>query len=226
MKQITRSYLEFLGITEVTEDGIIYTKRGQINPGNNGRGYQKMIFSGIRENAKQHHIYVHNIVYAWYHGEVPYGKEIHHIDRNSANNSLANLVALTPEEHKKVHESTKELKCRLDIPRAWYVKKLEEAESLGTRYGASKACLFRAKLRYYDSHIEEAQKKAEYKKDLMELAYWKKVFKPVNKRLWRECCTIERAIEAKSQEAWPMVKHALEVIHKHYERTSNGKDFT
>lgn len=216
MKQITKSYLEFLGITDVTEDGIIYTKRGPIKPGDNGRGYKRMEFSGIREGTTRHKIRVHNIVYAWHHGEIPYGKVIHHKDRNPSNNRLDNLVALTPEEHKKEHESTKELKCRLDIPRDWYVKKIEEAESLGTRYGASKACLLRAKLRYYDSHIEEAQEKAEYKKDCMELAYWKKVFKPVNKRLWRECCTIERAIKAKGQEAWPMVKHALEVIHKNY----------
>lgn len=225
MKQITRSYLEFLGITEVTEDGIIYTKRGQISPGDNN-GYKFMTFTGIKEGTKRHHIYVHNIVYAWYKGEIPYGCEVHHKDRNKANNHITNLLALTPEEHKKEHESTRELKCRLDIPRAWYVKKVEEAEKLDTRYGASAASNYRAKLRYYDAHIEEAQKKIEYKKDLMELAYWKKIFKPVNKRLWRECCTIERAIKTKGQEAWPMVKHALEVIHKHYERTSNGKDFT
>jgi hypothetical protein len=222
MKQITKSYLQFLGITDVKEDGTIFTKRGPISPVNKPSGYTVMKFSGVREDTKPHEIKIHQIVYAWHYGEVPYGKVVHHKDRNKANNSIKNLVAMTPEEHQKEHmNSTRELKCRLDIPRAWYVKKIEEAENLKTRYGASRACILRAKLRYYDAHIEDAQKKAEYKKDCMELAYWKQVFKPVNKRLWKECCTIERAIKTRGQEAWPMIKHALEVIHTHYERTSN-----
>ena len=80
MKQITRSYLEFLGIKEVTRDGGIFTDRGPISPGDNGKGYKYMTFTGVKEGAARHNIYIHNIVYAWFKGEIPYGK------RNSGGN--------------------------------------------------------------------------------------------------------------------------------------------
>lgn len=174
MKQITKSYLEFLGITHVATDGTVFTKRGPITPRDNGLGYMRMGFGGKREGSKPHDILVHNIVYAWFNGEVPYGYQIHHIDRNKANNSIDNLVAMTPEEHKKEHESTKEIKCKLTVPRDWYVKKIEEAEALGTRSSASKASVLRAKLRYYDAHIEEAIQKQNDIRDLGMLEYLKK----------------------------------------------------
>lgn len=174
MKQITRSYLEFLGITHVSTDGTIFTKRGQITPGNSGRGYKIMQFSGAREDTKKHNIYVHNIVYAWHKGEVPYGYQIHHKDGNKVNNSIDNLVALTPEAHRKEHESTRELPCKLTVPRDWYVKKIEEAEALGTRSSASRASVLRAKLRYYDNHIEEAIQKQNDTRDLGILEFLKK----------------------------------------------------
>lgn len=42
-------------------------------------------------------------IYRKYKGPIPAGYHIHHIDGNPWNNHSDNLVALTPEEHYKVH---------------------------------------------------------------------------------------------------------------------------
>ena len=106
--------------------------------------------------------------------------------------------------------------CRLDIPREHYVKKIEEYLEKKDKASASH---YRARLKYYDNHITEATEMVEFKKDCLELASWKKVFKESKrKRLWHECRTIEKMVKEKGIEAKPAVKHALEVIHKHFAR--------
>ena len=236
-KQITKSYLGYLGITEVTRDGRVFTENGELKTYLQGRSknnpykQEKLVIvlhdsgkykSVPKENRKDSsglvNIKLHHVVYAWFHGEVPYGKQIHHIDGNCLNNSIDNLEALTPEEHRAKHAelkaSNREIKCRLDVPRSWFEKKLEEFIK-NNNYSA--AYNTRARLRYYDSHIEEANKLNEFKKDLMELASWKKVFRENdNKKLWKECCKIEKIVKERDFEAWPIVKHALDVCHKHF----------
>ena len=174
MKQITKSYLEYLGITEVTTDGKVFTKRGMITPGTNGNGYQLMKFRGCKEGKKPHNIYIHQIVYAWFNNEVPYGKTLHHKDLDRSNNSLDNLVAMSPEEHRELHNLLRncktEEKCRLDIPREHYVKKIAEYEANGAY---SNAAQYRRRLKYYDNHIAEANQKIKDAKDLELLKYLK-----------------------------------------------------
>lgn len=239
-KQITKSYLEYLGITEVTTDGRIFTKNGELKPYLSGRSknnsckqaklciklydsekYKSTPKEKRTDNSGNVNIYVHHVVYAWFHSEVPYGKQIHHIDGKCLHNTLDNLEALSPEEHRAKHGPVRELKCRLDIPRDWYQRQLDELEAIEnkTKVNYDKISNYRAKLRYYDAHIDEATNLVELKKDLMELAAWKLVFKENNnKKLWHECCTIEKMVKEKGIEAKPAVKHALEVIHKHFAR--------
>lgn len=243
-KQITKSYLEYLGVIEVTPDGKIFTKKGELKPALTGRNKRaanqarlaiklhdpekyKSVPKEKRTNNSGHvTISVHQVVYAWFKNEVPYNKEIHHKDLDYLNNAIDNLIALTNEEHRKEHrkmreQEMKELKCRLDIPRSWYQKQLDELEAIEnkTKVNYDKISVYRAKLRYYDNHIEEATKLVELKKDLLELSSWKKVFKENNnKKLWHECCTIEKIVKEKGIEAQPIVKHALDVCHKHFGR--------
>jgi hypothetical protein len=239
-KQITKSYLEFLGVTDVTPDGRVFTKNGELKPYRCGRSKnnpanQEKLRIHLHDPDKykslpkekriggfgQISISIHHIVFAWFRGEVPYGKEIHHKDFNHFNNSIDNLEALTPEEHRAKHGSTREVKCRLDIPREWYVKKLEDLQAIENKTASDYVYIseYKAKIRYYDNHKEEANQMTEFKKDLLELAYWKKVFKDEgNKRLWHECCTIEKMVKTKGTDAWVAVKHALEVIHEHFRR--------
>lgn len=60
----------------------------------------------------------------------------------------------------------------------------------------------------------------EYKKDLLELAYFKRRFKEEgNKTMWRECIKVEKvAKNYNTDEAQMIVRHALEVIHEHFRR--------
>lgn len=238
-RQITRSYLEYLGITEVTRDGRVFTKNGERKPREIGHGDRLAIqfrdsqkYKSVSKEERTTHsgdvtIYLYHIVFAWFNIEIPYGKEIHHIDGNYRNNAIDNLEALTHAEHVAKHAKTKELtstreeKCRLDIPRSWYEEKLEQYIKEGK---ASAACHTRARLRYYDNHIVEAQKLNEFNKDCMELAAWKATFKENNnKKLWHECCEIEKMVKEQNLEAWPIVKHALEVAHKYFGRREENE---
>jgi hypothetical protein len=60
----------------------------------------------------------------------------------------------------------------------------------------------------------------EFKKDLLELAYWKKCFKDAGNRvMWRECIKVEKVAKRVDKEyAQNIVRHALEVIHEHFRR--------
>lgn len=219
-KQITKSYLEYLGVTEVTPDGKVFTKRGEVTPGDNGHGYQLMKFGGCKEGKKPHNIYIHQIVYAWFNNEVPYGKTLHHKDLDRSNNSIDNLVAMSPEEHRQLHNLLRncktEEKCRLDIPREWYVKKIEEYTE---KRAFSNAAQYKRRLRYYDNHIEEATKVNEFRKDLLELEYWKDRFREAgNKTMWHECCKVLKIAKEKKLEAAIIVEHALDVIHKTFSK--------
>lgn len=116
--------------------------------------------------------------------------------------------------------SNQEIKCRLDIPRAWYESKLKSLEEQ-PRTDSNRASIYqmRCKIRYYDSHIEEATRIGAFKRDCMILSNWKKVFKENNgKKLWKDCCKIEKMVKEQGIEAWPAVEHALAVISKHFER--------
>lgn len=246
-KQITKSYLEYLGVTSVTKDGRVFTKNGERKPSLRGRSknnpskQEKLEIqfhnpekckSDSKDSSRKVHIYLHHIVFAWFNNEVPYGKEIHHKDMNYLNNSLDNLVAMDPKEHRALHAAarvaTREVKCRLNVPRTYYETKLKKFMELYKEAKAnndmekanqarSAADHTKARLRYYDSHIEEAQKLTEFKKDLMELEAWKKTFKENgNLKNWHECCTIEKLVKELDIEAWSIVKHALEVAHKYF----------
>lgn len=47
---------------------------------------------------------LHRVVYNVSIGSVPDGCEIHHIDGNKFNNKIDNLVAISKDEHRKIHE--------------------------------------------------------------------------------------------------------------------------
>lgn len=48
-------------------------------------------------------ILMHKYVWEYYNGLIPKGYDIHHIDRNRANNDISNLQLLTKQEHKELH---------------------------------------------------------------------------------------------------------------------------
>lgn len=243
-KHLTRDYLEYLGITEVSEDGTKIMK-GDKELNQHFDGHYKLITlydPAIRQacpvelrtnTTGQIHFGVHRIVYCWYNRIIPTGLVIDHLNSDKTDNRLQNLQLLTPKDNvnKERPESTTEIKCKLDRPRSYYEEKLAKYEKLYELAKATKdaekahhlrsnIAQTRARLRYYDNHTEEVNNMTEYKKDLMELKSWKKHFKAAgNKAMWKECLKVEKVIKEKSQDdAALIVEHALEVIHNHFGR--------
>ena len=61
--------------------------------------YICMYIKRIDDGHKKLHVRLHNVIYAWYKGEVPLGYEVDHVDGNSFNNNIDNLELVTREEN-------------------------------------------------------------------------------------------------------------------------------
>ena len=87
-----------------TETKVVqYVKYDGIRFYRDGKGYWLGQTKG--PDGRQHRIRLHTYVWEKHNGPVPDGYEIHHIDRNTDNNEIENLVMLTVEEHRALHAS-------------------------------------------------------------------------------------------------------------------------
>lgn len=57
------------------------------------------LFIDTINDGKQRLFGLHNVIYAWYKGELPLGYDVDHIDNNPLNNNIDNLQLLTHEEN-------------------------------------------------------------------------------------------------------------------------------
>lgn len=80
-----------------------YVKYDGIRFYRDGKGYWLGQTKGA--DGRQHRIRLHTYVWEKHNGPIPDGYEIHHIDRNTDNNEIKNLVMLTVEEHRALHAS-------------------------------------------------------------------------------------------------------------------------
>lgn len=117
---------------------------------------------------------LHRVIWAWKYGEVPDGMIVDHINnrhKDIIDYTISNLQLTTPEENvnkEKKNWHKYEMPCKLNKPRTFYEDKLnsyiERCEQAKKDHDAKAAhhlrgniSQYRAKLRYYDSHLEEAQ---------------------------------------------------------------------
>ena len=61
-------------------------------------------FHKWKENGRFYQKRLHHAVYEYYRGEIPNGMQIHHVDKNPLNNDIANLMLVTPREHRFLHQ--------------------------------------------------------------------------------------------------------------------------
>jgi len=73
----------------------------------NKLGYLKIDF---RKNKVGKQLFIHQIVYTVFHGQMPEGHHVHHKDGNFLNNHMDNLEALHPMVHSHLHHSKGEEK--------------------------------------------------------------------------------------------------------------------
>lgn len=185
-KELTRDYIQnVLRIFYVSWDGTTILKKNKKGTRIiklplvlNGGYYKVQVYDSEKRKAinkderkttdGQYFIPVQRLVYAWYFDVVPEGMLVDHIDNNKLNNWLSNLQLLTPSENlcKNTDKNTKLIKCNLNLPREWYLNKIEYyekeyelAKKNSDRKGAHKCrsmlAWYRGKLRYYDKYIGE-----------------------------------------------------------------------
>lgn len=187
-QEITKSYLEKLGITGVTPDGLHVYKNGkEVHQSKTRSGKKYYLSVGFydseryfavpkgkrKSNDGQFTLGVHVINYVWNSGkDKPQGVVIDHIDNDPFNNHIDNLQPKTPKENlHKEHKDwcTGQTKCKLNKPLSFYEDKLayylalhEEAKAAGDKEKCHKLRVnisqSRKRINYWLAHKEEAEK--------------------------------------------------------------------
>ena len=84
-----------------------------------------LVITGINGDKIQRSFGLHNVIYAWYKGELPLGYDVDHIDGDSLNNNIDNLELVTHEENLK--------RRRIKGVNQWYYIKGYDNESWAKR---------------------------------------------------------------------------------------------
>ena len=178
-KELTKEYLQNIGITNISEDGHIFKGNKEIPQTDHADGYKRVnaydgelyrVEYNLTKNRSAGTIVfcVHRAVYAWFHGKVGAHMVVDHIDNNKSNNHISNLQLLTPGDNiwKGRKHNVWLLKCKLDLPRSFYETKLAyytdlyetaKLNSDSDRVHKLRANLAqtKARLRYWDKYHKE-----------------------------------------------------------------------
>ena len=189
-KSLSRNDLVNAGITieldYAANDIRVYRNGKQVKLSKYHRGYLGFVIYPHNDTNKNHRtILLHRAIYAWVNGFIPDGKVIDHISNKHAaveDYFPENLQAITQEENANKDRicSVRELKCDMRKPRSFYEGRLKKYEALheqAKKEGKAEEAYKRrknisdtkARLRYWDSHVEEFSKynaKLELKKFL------------------------------------------------------------
>ena len=139
-KEITKAYLEKLGITYVAPDGkLIKCGDKEVNQVQLPTGYLSVnlydpdIYKVVypltkRTDAGTVVIPVHRLVYAWFKDSVEAGYVVDHINDIKDDNRIENLQLLTPAENiwKGRPHNVRRIKCSTKKPLSFYMNKLNK----------------------------------------------------------------------------------------------------
>jgi hypothetical protein len=175
--ELTKDYLKKLGVEYVSTDGkeiIVHGKVVKPIPSKNskkGNRYYYNVRLTDPETGEKIDTGIHVLNFVWNSGKSkPAGKVVDHKNNDAENNDITNLQCITPRENLAKDRDNwyrYELKCNLNKPRSFYEIKLEGYEMAYEQAKKDRDAdaahklrgnisQIRARLRYYDSHIEEA----------------------------------------------------------------------
>ena len=173
--RLTKEMLVASGIESITEDGTVIRNGKQVIPTQNNKGYLMLNLYDLDEDGNKIKMTVglHRAMWAWLYGVVEEGKIVDHKSNKHTSiedYKISNLQIITQRENVKKDSkaSTRELKCKLDRPLAYYEDKLAYYEDLyqkAKKEGDQKEAHRqrcntynqRAKIRYWLAHKEEAE---------------------------------------------------------------------
>ncbi len=145
----------------IDENGNIFTKdkpyktRWEMKPNEDGLyprkafltkdGYKRIELRN-RETKKVKKFFIHRLVYTMYHGEIPKGMTIDHIDNDKTNNHYSNLQLLTPKQnsvkanrHKRNALSDEQV---LKIREIYATSRITQ-EKLAKMFGVTRSSIYR-----------------------------------------------------------------------------------
>lgn len=206
--EITKEYLKKLGVEYVSEDGLTLIVNGKQRKLYDYHSGKKLYKGTVFYDAEAYAIVskeektsstgriplgIHVLNYVWNREDKPAGKVVHHRDNNPCNNDIDNLELKTPRENlaeERTNWYVRETKCKLNKPRSFYEDKLahyialneqakfnHDAEASHSLRSNISQC--RARLKYYDSHLEEAQElqHAKEQEEAKRKEYWERAKK-------------------------------------------------
>jgi hypothetical protein len=176
-REVTKEYLQKLGVEHVSTDAKEIIVNGQAVtpvPTKNSKKGDRLYYNVRLYDKDTDTFYeagIHVLNYVWNNSDKPQGLVIDHIDNDADNNDISNLQCITPSENVAKDRSNwnvREIKCQLDKPRSFYETRLEgymmayeqakqDHDAEAAHHFRTNIAQTRARLRYYDSHIEEAR---------------------------------------------------------------------
>ncbi len=154
---LSKEYLEYLGITNVSEDGRVFT--GDTERVCNETGSAGYLRVNFYMEGKVRTLYLHRIVYCWFHGYIPPKTLVDHVSGDRLDNRIENLRLAdyklnTNNRHHR--DGTFEMRCCMSKPREHYEAQLQRAEAKPkSKSRATMISSAKARLRYWDSHKDE-----------------------------------------------------------------------
>ena len=123
-REVFKPIIGYEGRYQVSNLGKVWSikRKQQMKPYKDKYGYLYIQLPQRDGNVKFKSHKVHRLVYEAFHGPIPAGYEVDHLDQNKQNNNIKNLVALSHGDHVRRHRSgvprSEEIKAKIRATKA------------------------------------------------------------------------------------------------------------